>query len=60
MALTDSPKEKLFIFEQFSDQVFLLNDDEFTPQLLAFMQKKRKPFFDGVAYTTKEMIRIFS
>ena len=56
----DTPKEKLFIFEQFSDQVFLLKDDEFTPQLLAFMQKKRKPFFDGVAHTTEEMLRIMS
>ena len=54
----DTPKENLFVFEQFSDQVFLLNDDKFTPQLLAFMQKKRKPFFDGVAYTTEQMLRI--
>ena len=54
----DTPIEKLFIFEQFSDQVFLLEDNKFISRLLAFMQKKRKPFFDGVAHTTEEMLRI--
>ena len=56
----DTPTEKLFIFEQFSDQVFLLEDNEFISRLLTFMQKKRKPFFDGVAHTTEEMLRISS
>jgi len=56
----DTPTEKLFCFEQFSDQVFLLEDHEFIPRLLDFMQKKRKPFFDGVAHTTEEMLRILS
>ena len=56
----DTPKEKLFIFEQFSDQVFLLEDCKFIPRLLAFMRKKRKLFFDGVAHTTKEMLGILS
>ena len=56
----DTPTEKLFVFEQFSDQVFLLEDKEFISQLLAFMQKKRKPFFDGVAHTTEEMLRMLS
>ena len=50
----DTPKERLFIFEQFSDQVFLLDDFEFIAQLLAFMEKKRKPFFDGVATLPKK------
>lgn len=56
----DTPKEKLFIFDQFSDQVFLLDDAEFIPCILSFMQKKRKPFFDGVAHTSAEMLRILS
>ena len=56
----DTPTEKLFVFEQFSDQVFLLEDHEFISRLLAFMQKKRKAFFDGVAHTTEEMLRILS
>ena len=56
----DTPTEKLFVFEQFSDQVFLLEDHEFISRLLAFMQKKRKAFFDGVAHTTEEMLRIMS
>ena len=56
----DTPKEKLFVFEQFSDQVFLLDDAEFIPCILSFMQKKRKPFFDGVAHTSAEMLRILS
>lgn len=56
----DTPKEKLFIFEQFSDQVFLLENCKFIPRLLASMRKKRKPFFDGVAYTTEEMLGILS
>ena len=56
----DTPKKNLFVFEQFSDHVFLLDDIEFIPSLLAFMQKKRKPFFDGVAHTSEEMLRMLS
>ena len=56
----DTSIEKLFIFEQFSDQVFLLKDNEFISRLIAFMQRERKPFFDGVAHTTKQMLRMMS
>ena len=54
----DTPKEKLFVFEQFSDQVFLLEEEDFTIRLLAFMQNERKPFFDGVSHTAQEMLKL--
>lgn len=54
----DTPKEKLFVMEQFEDQVFLLNDISLIDRLVLFMQKPRKNFFDGVAYTSKIMIRL--
>ena len=56
----DTPTEKLFIFEQFLDQVFLLDDNEFISRILAFMQKKKKPFFDGVAHTANKMLELIS
>ena len=52
----DTPDEQLFVFEQFSGQVFLLDDDKLVVRLLTFMKKKRKSFFDGVSYTAKEML----
>ena len=56
----DTQKENLFIFESFSDQICLLNDDKFIDRILAIMQKKRKPFFDGVAHTTDQMLKLIS
>ena len=56
----DTPKDKLFVFEQFSDQVYLLDDVNFLERLIAFMQEKRKPFFDGVAHTANKMLELVS
>ena len=41
----DTPKEKLFVFEQFSDQVFLLDDAEFILMFTCFHAKKEETFF---------------
>lgn len=54
----DTPREKLYLFEEFKDQLFLLNDHSMITRLNAFMQKSRKPFYDGVAYTAKKMIEL--
>lgn len=54
----DTPKKELFIMEQFKDQVFLLNDINLTGRLDLFMQKPRKNFFDGVAYTLNNMLEL--
>ena len=55
----DTSEGKLFVLERFQDQIFLLNNDSIINQLNAAMQKPRKPFFDGVAYTAKKNDRIY-
>ena len=52
----DTSEEKLFVFDKFKDQLFLLNDHAMIIQLNEFLKKPRKAFFDGVAYTVKKMI----
>ena len=52
----DTPREKLFVMEQFKNQIFLLNESSVIERLESFMQKPRKPFFDGVAFTTKKIL----
>ena len=54
----DTPKNKLSIMQEYDDQVFLLNDSSVTQKLFSFLQKPRKTFFDGVAYTAKKMLEI--
>ena len=54
----DTPKSKLFVMNEFIDQVFLLNDDSTPERMVSFLQKPRKQFFDGVAHTTKKMLKI--
>jgi glycosyltransferase involved in cell wall biosynthesis len=54
----DTPREKLFVMEQFEDQIFLLNDSSVSERLESFMLKPRKPFFDGVAFTTRKMLKL--
>ena len=54
----DTPKSKLFVMNEFIDQVFLLNDDSTVARMISFLQKPRKQFFDGVAHTAKKMLKI--
>ena len=54
----DTPKSKLFVMNEFIDQVFLLNEDSTPERMISFLQKTRKQFFDGVAYTAKKMLEI--
>lgn len=56
----DTPSEKLLIFEEYSDQVLLLNDQKLIDRLIALHQNKRKPFFDGVGHTVEEMIKMLN
>ena len=55
----DTPQERLFIAAPFKDQVFLINDDSSVEKLLQFVEKPRKSFFDGVAYTANKMLELF-
>lgn len=52
----DTPKEKLYVMQEFTDQVFLLNNDSLANQLPPLMNQTRKPFFDGVAHTAADMV----
>jgi hypothetical protein len=56
----DTPKESLFIPDQFKDQVFLINDHPSVEKLPQYIKKPRKPFFDGVAYTANKMLELVS
>jgi hypothetical protein len=52
----DTPSEDLLGIKDFEDQIFLINNSSFVDQLISFMKKERKPFFDGVNHTASEMI----
>ena len=52
----DTPNEKLFVFEEFENQIFLLNDRKMNERLILFLKRNRKTFFDGVAHTANEML----
>ena len=52
----DTLPDRLFTFEKFRGQTFLLNDDKSPEKLLSFLEKPRRPFFDGVAHTTNKML----
>jgi hypothetical protein len=54
----DTQKESLFVFAPFNDQIFLINEPFEASKLIEFMKMKRKPFFDGVAYTAKRMVEM--
>ena len=56
----DTPAEKLFVLDEFSDQIYFLDSEELVSKLVAFFNKKRKPFFDGVAYAVKQMLELTS
>ena len=53
----DTSQECLFAFPEFSDQFFLINDPDHMRKLSHFMQKPRKPFFDGVDHTASKMLK---
>ncbi len=54
----DTPKDKLFVMDEFIDQVFLLNDDSTVARMISFFQKTNKSFFNGVAFTAKKMLNL--
>jgi hypothetical protein len=54
----DTPKESLFIPDRFKDQIFLINDHSSVQKLLQYIEKPRKSFFDGVAYTANKMLEL--
>jgi len=54
----DTPKDKLFIMQEYQNQVFLLNDSPANQNKFTFLKKPRKTFFDGVAYTASEFLKI--
>lgn len=54
----DTPKESLFVPKKFKDQIFMINNDSSVEKLLKNIEKPRKPFFDGVAYTANKMLEL--
>ena len=56
----DTPKENLFVFEPFQDQIFLINESSHAEKIVQFSQRPRKPFFDGVVYTADNMLKMLS
>ena len=56
----DTTENKLFVMNEFEEQIFLLNDKSSVTRLTHYMQKERKPFFDGVVHTVKEMLNLLN
>ena len=56
----DTPQESLFIPDQFQDQIFLINNNASLEELLQYIEKPRKSFFDGVAHTANKMLELVS
>jgi hypothetical protein len=56
----DTPQESLFIPDPFKDQIFLINKDSTVEKLIHYIDKPRKSFFDGVAYTANKMLELVS
>ena len=56
----DTPIDKLFVFKEFKNQIFSLNDETSVTQLTNHMHHQKKPFFDGVAYTANEMLNLIN
>tara|TARA_B100001057_G_scaffold97317_1_gene94071 strand:+ start:23 stop:781 length:759 start_codon:yes stop_codon:yes gene_type:complete len=53
----DTPEDRLFVFEPFGDQVFLLNDPSLQIQLTEHMTKAKPAFFNGVKHTAQSMLK---
>ena len=56
----DTAKDKLFVMKEFEDQFFLLNENTCVENLISFMASERKPFFNGVKRTAKDMMDMIS
>ena len=56
----DTPQEILFIPDPFKDQIILINEHCSVEKLLHYIEKPRKSFFDGVAYTANKMLELVS
>lgn len=56
----DTPSEDFLGMKDFEDQIFLINDSTVIDQLISFMKKERKPFFNGVNHTASEMINFLN
>ena len=54
----DTPQRNLFIPDLFKDQIFLVNNDSSVEKLIQFIEKPKKPFFDGVSHTTCKMLEM--
>jgi hypothetical protein len=54
----DTPKENLFVFSAFRDQIFLLNEISNLEQITHFLNKPRKSFFDGGSHVADRILEI--
>ena len=56
----DTSREKLFVIQEFDEQIFLLNENTCIENLISLMASERKPFFNGIKRTAKDMIDLIS
>jgi hypothetical protein len=56
----DTSREKLFVIQEFDEQIFLLNENKCIENLISLMVSERRPFFNGVKRTAKDMIDLIS
>jgi hypothetical protein len=54
----DTPVENLFVSEPFQEQVFLINEENKFGDLIKFMQKPARSFFDGVSHVGEKMLEV--
>ena len=46
--------------KEFEEQIFLLNDKSSVSRLVIYSKQQRKPFFNGVAYSVNQMLKLVS
>ena len=56
----DTPQESLFIPDPFKDQIFLINEHSSVEKLIRYIDKPRKPYFDGLAHSANKMLDLVS
>ena len=56
----DTPTKDLIFMEGFNDQIFILNNLNNLDEMTDYMERSRRPSFDGVAYTAKEIINMLT
>ena len=56
----DTPRDKITIDERFQNQIFIVNDKICLEKLLNEVENKKNKIFNGVSYTTNELLNRIS